>query len=455
MRSGVQSIRTRAVPSGVTHWARSVSTNAVHDLLCLAGQVSQSLHGLLDARVVVALEHRQQLVSNTIPRMVRGRIGRVFAKRLLQIAQIRLNLRAIDVQQRPHHGRQWAEHPDLGDTGQATQAGSSDQAVQDGFDLVVGRVGGRDVPCAQAIGRVAQELIPLAARRSFSPCATGRLIHGALLIHGAVVYGTSTHLTRQLRRITQPPHKRLIFVRLGSAPTVVEMCDHQATGGRIPQVRSARSRATLSRPPETATITTTSCHWSRGQAAATRCSKGCPDAICGNVDQRRPRVRGWQPALLVGTRGFPAGPGGRFFITQSWDWVTERPAGLWPGWNCWEDGNRRGRGGPHWDEPPFSQHDCGGLGSWEGCTEASCATATTAGGWDLEKPARGSRKPLQSAEFFGNMENKLPAGLLAVCAVGRWAVAGVNQQLLNKRWRYVRSGAQDCSVRSLMNEVRN
>ena len=46
------------------------------------------------------------------------------------------------------------------------------------------------------------------------------------------------------------------------------------------------------------------------------------------------------------------------------------------------------------------------------------------------------RETVAVRKFSGNIKVKLLAGLLAVCAAGRWAVLEFNQQLLNKRWRY-------------------
>ena len=81
----------------------------IEDVLCLACQVAQSLHGFGDPRIVVAFQGGQQLVPDTIAGELDQRVRGIGPHRLLKIIQVTLNFVASEPQQGTNDGGQQAE----------------------------------------------------------------------------------------------------------------------------------------------------------------------------------------------------------------------------------------------------------------------------------------------------------------------------------------------------------
>ena len=137
--------------------------------------------------------------------------------------------------------------------------------MQDRLGLIVGGMGGDDIASPQPGGRLFEELIACLPGRRFQAVAAGRA--GQIEPHPADFAGHA-----------EPPAQlddhRLIGVRFAGAQLMVEMGGNQTAFAGGLRARAARSRATLSAPPETASRTVTSCQAWGGQAAARRDSSG-------------------------------------------------------------------------------------------------------------------------------------------------------------------------------------
>ncbi len=151
-----------------------------------------------------------------------------------------------------------SQRPGSGHAGEAANARAAHDAVQNRLGLIVGRMGRGHEAGAQPTGGLLQEAISSRSGRSFNavagsapPCDPPR--HGQL-------------------RTSRPGRGRAIRQTLRRRPRrhATDDSDVRHRCGRTPLVFNAviaRNRATLSPPPEIATITVTSAHWFGGHAS--------------------------------------------------------------------------------------------------------------------------------------------------------------------------------------------
>jgi hypothetical protein len=114
-----------------------------------------------------------------------------------------------------------------GDAAQALQAGAAQQAVEDGFRLVVGGVAGRDPADAELPGRVGEPGVADLAGVGFEVSALFRRL-GAYIAAGA---GTVKVWSTRKHTAVQIDDKYLVSIASFAAQEMVEVSQDDRTGG--------------------------------------------------------------------------------------------------------------------------------------------------------------------------------------------------------------------------------
>ena len=153
-------IQPHFIPPDVTQASLGhVANHGADQRLRLTGQFSQPQQGVYDRRVVVRGQERQEFVADPVSCEARVAIAGIGAERLLTIAEIRDQFGTPRAEQRPQQRRR-AEPPCPRHAAQAAGARTAQDAMQDGFGLIVGRVRRDDKACPHPPGDLLQRGIP-------------------------------------------------------------------------------------------------------------------------------------------------------------------------------------------------------------------------------------------------------------------------------------------------------
>lgn len=154
----------------------------------------------------------------------------VFPERLPDLAQIGEDLFAVNVEERPDEGDGPAESPASGHSGESGEAGSTEDAVENGFDLIVGGMGERDVAGAASLGDFGEE--------AMSPVAGGRFETAlrALLPQGRI---EPAAVAREAQFFCQTADKGFVGVGFGPPELVIKMGDGEAAFAALLERREA------------------------------------------------------------------------------------------------------------------------------------------------------------------------------------------------------------------------
>ena len=199
----------------------------VDDLLRLGGQAGETQHGVVGRRIDLGTEPGQQLVSDSIASVSGFGVRGVLAPGLAQFAEVVDDFLATALEERADERQGRGQASDSRHAGQSGDPSPASDAMQDGFNLVVGRVGDGQVAGAVSMSDLAQELVP----KIPEVCFTG--------VH-RWVDGGARGVARQIQAFGERFDGREIGVGFGAAQAVVQVGDDESTAvGRVDVVTQA------------------------------------------------------------------------------------------------------------------------------------------------------------------------------------------------------------------------
>jgi hypothetical protein len=170
------------------------------------------------------LRLRGKQSAEAISEICRREVGEVFAPRLVDGPEIIAQLRAGDCEQRAED-KQAGEPRFRRHRGQARRPGAAQQAMEDGFGLIVGVVGKKDA--AEVMLRD-----DLPKQRVTQSAEEGRFV-SRWIAHGAFDIGAASDGAGKLKFVGQPANKVGIAGRIHAASLMIEMNDVKRNIGPI------------------------------------------------------------------------------------------------------------------------------------------------------------------------------------------------------------------------------
>jgi hypothetical protein len=183
-------------------------------------QASQRRNGAL---IVLGGQLREQFVANAISCELKFLIGAICAEWLAELPQILCDLLAAEGQQRPNQRDARQKLADGSNSGQAGNARSSNNAVQNRLGLVVRRMCRDQVACTVTQADSAKESVPGIASVPFRRQVRLRCSRTGV-----------TLTARHVQIAAQPSDEISVFVGIWPAETVMKVGDDQSSRTRLP-----------------------------------------------------------------------------------------------------------------------------------------------------------------------------------------------------------------------------
>ncbi len=125
------------------HSIMKLINKAVDHVFYVGGQCAEAEERIGNAPVIMPLEQGQEFVADAVSGEAAVGIAGIVAEWLANIAEIFFHFAAADADKRAEE-RGVSQAPRAGHAGQAGDASAANNAVQNGFGLVVGCMGGED-----------------------------------------------------------------------------------------------------------------------------------------------------------------------------------------------------------------------------------------------------------------------------------------------------------------------